>query len=84
MLGYTQASWDNLSGKEQQPWSTIKYWASLTSIEKAAAALLGYTETNWDNDSGSEPRPSAAFRSWSELGACNDGENPFQDYGCSW
>ena len=37
MLGYTQVSWDNLSGQEQQPWSSIKSWASLTDNEKAAA-----------------------------------------------
>ena len=74
-LGYTQASWDNLSGKEQQPWSTIKFWASLTANEKAAAVLLGYTQTNWDNDSRSEPQPASAAKSWSELTACADGED---------
>ena len=75
MLGYTQVSWDNLSGEEQQPWSSIKSWASLTANEKAAAAVLGYTATTWDNDSGSEPQPASAFKSWAELTSCFDGEN---------
>ena len=73
-LGYTQASWDNLSGKEQQPWSVIKFWASLTANEKAAAAVLGYTQVSWDNASGSEPQPASAAKSWTELTACADGE----------
>ena len=75
-LGYTQASWDNLSGKEQQPWSSIKSWAALGATEKAAAALLGYTEANWDNELGTQPRPASAFKSWSDLAACGEGEEP--------
>ena len=73
-LGYTQVSWDNLSGKEQQPFSSIKSWAALVATEKAAAVLLGYNQRTWDNDSGSEPRPASAFKSWSELAACGDGK----------
>ena len=73
-LGYTQVSWDNLSGKEQQPLSSIKSWVALVATEKRAAMLLGYNQRTWDNDSGSEPRPASAFKSWSELAACGDGE----------
>ena len=75
MLGYTQASWDNLSGKERQPWSASKSWFEFSDNEKAAAGLLGYTQMTWDNDSGSEPRPASAFKSWSELTVCDDGED---------
>ena len=75
MLGYTQASWDNLSGQEQQPWSSIKSWASFTDNEKAAAVVLGYSQTTWDNESGSEPQPSSFDKSWAELTACSDGED---------
>ena len=77
MLGYTQASWDNLSGQEQQPWSSIKSWASLTDIEKEGAAVLGYTDITWDNDSGSEAQPASANKGWAELSACGDGEDAF-------
>ena len=42
-LGFTQASWDNLSGEENQPSSWKKYWAELTDKEKAAAVVLEYT-----------------------------------------
>ena len=74
VLGYTQVSWDNWSGEEQQPWSSIKYWSSLTPNEKAAAEALGFNGTTWDNDSGFEPRPASADKPWSALIACADGE----------
>ena len=74
MLGYTEVSWNDLSGKEQQPWSSIKYWASLTANEKAAAVVLGYTQVSWDNDSGSVPQPASAVKTWALLTACTDGE----------
>ena len=77
MLGYTEVSWNDLSGKEQQPWSSIKYWASLTSNEKKAAAVLGYTQVSWDNDSGSVPQPASAAKSWAELTSSPDGEDTF-------
>ena len=77
MLGYDQVSWDNLSGEEQQPWSSIKYWAALTANEKAAGTALGYTATTWDNASGSEPQPASAVKGWAELTACPDGENRY-------
>ena len=74
MLGYTEVSWNDLSGKEEQPWSSIKYWASLTANEKAAAAVLGYTQVSWDNDSGSVTQPASAVKTWALLIACTDGE----------
>ena len=74
VLGYTQASWDNAFGDAQQPWSSIKYWSSLTPNEKAAAEVLGYNETTWDNDSGFEPQPASVAKSWAGLTACADGE----------
>ena len=48
ILGYTQVSWDNESGKEQQPSSAKKRWTQLTFQERAAAAVLGYTGSMWD------------------------------------
>ena len=72
VLGYTKASWDNLSGKEKQPSSWDKYWAELTDKEKAAAVVLGYTATIWDNESGSEPQPASVKKYWAELRACGE------------
>ena len=71
-LGFTQASWDNLSGQEKQPSSVEKYWDELTDKEKAAATVLGYTATTWDNESGSEPQPASADKSWNELRSCGE------------
>ena len=77
VLGFTQVSWDNLSGKEQQPSSSSKSWAALTEAETAAAVLLGYSQTTWENDSGSEPRPASTSKSWSELTTCATGESSY-------
>ena len=76
MLGYTEVSWDNLSGEEVQPWSSLKSWAVLTENEKAAAVLLGYTEKSWDNDSGSEAQPASYNKFWSELTVCGEAKAP--------
>ena len=67
VLGYTQASWENLSGNEPQPASLLKSWSELTHSERVAAVLLGYTRKIWDNESGSEPQPASAYKSWAEL-----------------
>ena len=72
-LGYNQVSWDNLSGKEEQPASEYKYWAELNDAEKAAAKVLGYNEKIWDNKSGSEPQPPSAAKGWAQLTTCDDG-----------
>ena len=74
VLGFTQVSWDNLSGQEPQPWSSEKAWFELSLNEKAAAVLLGYSQTTWDNNSGSEPQPASAVKSWAELTACIQSE----------
>ena len=74
VLGHTPVSWDDLSGAETQPWSSIKSWAVLTDEERAAAAVLGYSTTTWDNDSGTEPQPISMEKNWSELSSCADGE----------
>ena len=74
VLGYTELSWNDMSGKEQLPWTSIKYWSSLTANETAAAVALGFNESTWDNDSGSEPQPPSVAKKWSELTACADGE----------
>ena len=74
MLGYTPSTWDNLSGLEQQPWSSIKSWAALTANEKAAVEVLGYTQVTWDNRGGSRLQPASFYKHWQELTACSDGE----------
>ena len=77
VLGYTQASWNNLSGKEPQPSSSNKYWSKLRHSERVAAVVLGYTGKVWDNESGSEPQPASADKLWNELSPCADeGEYP--------
>ena len=68
VLGYTQASWDNKSGREQQPSSSEKYWVQLTARERAAASALGYTEWKWDG--GDEP--ASADKDWTELTLCGE------------
>ena len=73
-MGYTQVTWDNLSGREQQPWSSIKSWYALTASEKAAAAVLGYIQPMWDNRSGSERQPVSFYKHRDQLTACGDGE----------
>ena len=73
MLGYTQASWDNLSGQETQPDSEDKSWADLTDSERAAAVVLGFTGTSWDNESGSEPQPASENKNWVALTSCGEG-----------
>ena len=72
ILGYTQVSWDNGSGKEKQPVSADKHWAALTQHERAAAMVLGYTRTMWDNKSGSASKPASVDKHWAELSACGE------------
>ena len=69
VLGYTQASWDNKSGREKQPSSSKKYWNQLTMRERAAAAALGYTEWKWDKGDKSD-EPASANKHWTALTAC--------------
>ena len=73
VIGFTQLSWDNESGEEQQPLTGLQYWAALTDEEKAAGTLLGYTAASWDNLSGSEDQPAVVDKSWAELTSCPDG-----------
>ena len=80
VLGYTEVTLDDVSGREQQPWSSIKYWNSLTNNEKEAAKLLGYTQTMWDNKSGNAIKPDSSFKYWDELTACGEGENRWIAY----
>ena len=72
VLGYTQVSWENLSGNEPQPSSHKKSWSELRHSERVAAVVLGYTGKAWDNESGSEPQPASADKQWSELSPCAD------------
>ena len=75
VLGYTQASWDNLSGKERQPWSADKHWFELSDGEHAAAALFGYTEKTWESMSDGKHVVSSdqADKEWSQLTTCPKG-----------
>ena len=72
MLGYTELTWDNDSGKEPQPLSSNKTWGALKEQEKEAAVILGYTEIIWDNLSGFERQPVSALKYWSELTICGE------------
>ena len=70
LLGYTQISWDDVSGKEIRPASAKKYWSKLAKYEKQAAMALGYTQKLWDNASGKETQPPADSKYWHELTDC--------------
>ena len=61
-LGYTEDTWDNLSGMETQPLSESKTWSQLTDTERAAAEVLGYDQLIWDT----QP-PAAATKFWESL-----------------
>ena len=68
-LGFTQASWDDESGKELLPWSFAKYWDQLTPDERKAAKTLGWNEINWDNYDWDHSK------FWDELRSCANGKN---------
>ena len=72
-LGYTQVSWDDVSGNENQPSVGSKSWSQLTAQEKALLTFLGYTAKAWDNVSGEEKQPASWEKPWSDLSVC--GEN---------
>ena len=74
-LGYTQVSWDDVSGKEKQPSHTDKSWLQMTAQEKAALTVLGYIAKTWDDVSGKETQPASASKTWDKLSVC--GENLF-------
>ena len=69
MLGYTQVSWDNKSGKEKQPSSSKRHWGDLTHSESVAAVALGYTGARWDKG-GKKDESASAEKYWAELDAC--------------
>ena len=69
ILGFTQASWDNESGNEEQPSSADKGWKELTERERAAALVLGYTSDMWDTGT---PQPASTEKGWAELSSCGD------------
>ena len=68
-LGYTQRSWDNVSGRERQPASENKAWFQLTPRERQAATILGYNQRLWDQ-SETAPQPASGDKAWSELSSC--------------
>ena len=61
LLGYTQVSWDNTSGKEAQPTSASKKWTDLTTVEKSSATALGYKEQAWGTVSVTKKTPWSAL-----------------------
>ena len=69
ILGFTQASWDNESGNEEQPSSADKGWDELTEREKAAALVLGYTRRMWESGT---TQPASMEKDWAELTSCGD------------
>ena len=66
VLGHTQTSWDNDSGRERQPASEDKDWFQLTDRERAAALRLGFNRGMWDG-LATGPQPATADMAWSEL-----------------
>ena len=68
VLGYTQVSWDNLSGKEKMPHVHNSFWAQMPEHEKAAARALGYTQKSWDDTNAKQPPANTKW--WHELKAC--------------
>ena len=61
-LGFIKLTWDNKSGKEQQPASESKHWAELTTCDEstckdelAAAKALRYTHVAWDDVKAAQP-----------------------------
>ena len=72
ILGYTQVSWDDVSGKTKQPRVEDKTFAELTHEERVAAVALGYTAKTWDNESGKEKEPASEDKLWAELTACGE------------
>ena len=72
-LGYTERVWDNDSGRELQPWSSIKYWSSLTDNERNAVELFGFTQITWDKESEAELPPRLTNKRWAKLTACVNG-----------
>ena len=71
-MGYTQASWDDVSGKEKQPSATNTSFYYLTHDQRVAAMMLGYTGKSWDNDSGKETQPAVENKFWAELTTCGE------------
>ena len=71
-LGYTEKTWDNLSGKEPQPASADKWWAQMTDKERAGWTILGYTGKSWDNLSGQEKQPAVSNLYWRQLKPCGE------------
>ena len=68
-LGFTQASWDDTSGKEVLPWSMAKYWDQLTKDEQKAAEILCLNKIIWNNHHVVNNRP------WTDLASCPNGKN---------
>lgn len=66
VLGFTRASWDNVSGMEKQPLSTLKEWVHLTTRERVAANVLGYSEYTW-NQVDQQEQPLWMTKRWDEL-----------------
>ena len=47
-FGYTEASWDNKSGREAQPNSINRPWDELTMKKRNALKALGLTRASWN------------------------------------
>lgn len=62
VLGFTETTWDNLSGKEPQPAAMRQHWADLTDNEQEALKALNFNRIIWDSQ-----RPESAEKQWDEL-----------------
>lgn len=68
LLGYTQVSWDNLSGEEKQPDSMDMDWEELSERERTALDVLGYTRKKWED----EEEPASMTKGWANLTSSGD------------
>ena len=75
VLGYTQVTWDDVTGRELQPPSSNTSWYDLTHKERLAAMVFGHTATSWDNEK--EPQPADWDLYWAEMASCGQ-------YSFSW
>ena len=68
VLGYDEASWENLSGEVRTPLQARLPWAQLIFVQKKAAKLLGYNKGTWSTGAQTE----SSKKQWSELTTCGE------------
>ena len=72
VLGYNEASWDNLDGQERLPIPARMPWGNLIFVQKKAVKLLGYTRITWDVRQTASTQPDSYYKRWVSLTACGE------------